>query len=82
MTPGAVRPLPLIPRTNKSGLARSDKLFILFQISAGLVGPGSQVSDDQTVDYNYSEVSKQIFHPTAGWCISYVMSSGSPINDC
>ena len=49
----------------------SDKLFILFQISAGPGGPGSQVSDDdQIVDYNYSKVSKQIFHATAGWWIS------------
>ena len=52
---------------------RPDKLFILFQISAGPARPGSQVSDDQILDYNYSKVSKQIFHSTAGWCISYLM---------
>ena len=83
---GAALPSPglaiTVDRTNKSDSARSDKLFILFQISAGPGRPGSQVSDDQTVDYNYSKVSKQIFHRTAGWCISYVMSSGRPIEDC
>lgn len=71
---GAALPSPglaiTVDRTNKSDSARSDKLFILFQISAGLAGPRSQVSDDQIVDYNYSKVSKQIFHSTAGWCIS------------
>ena len=51
---------------------RTNKLFILFQISAGQARPRSQVSDDQIVDYNYSKVSKQIFHITAGWCISYL----------
>ena len=45
---------------------RTNKLFILFQISAGPARPRSQVSDDQIVDYNYSKVSKQIFRITAG----------------